>query len=71
MKIIASKDFTSNLGEFIKGDELKGLTYEQIVKLNEQGFIEPLQYKDLVLIKRELQELKKEENHNVWESRKN
>jgi len=65
MKIIASKDFTSNLGEFIKGDELKGLTYEQIVKLNEQGFIEPLQYKDLVLIKRELQELKKEENHNV------
>ena len=65
MKIIASKDFTSNLGEFIKGDELKGLTYEQIVKLNEQGFIEPLQYRDLVLIKRELQELKKEENHNV------
>lgn len=65
MKIIASKDFTSNLGEFIKGDELKDLTYEQIVKLNEQGFIEPLQYKDLVLIKRELQELKKEENHNV------
>ena len=65
MKIIVSKDFTSNLGEFIKGDELKGLTYEQIVKLNEQGFIEPLQYKDLVLIKRELQELKKEENHNV------
>lgn len=65
MKIIASKDFTSNLGEFIKGDELKDLTYKQIVKLNEQGFIEPLQYKDLVLIKRELEQLKKEESHNV------
>ena len=54
-KIIANKDFTSNLGEFIKGDELKNLTYMQIVKLNEKGFIEPLDYKDLVLIKRELE----------------
>jgi len=59
MKIIARKDFTSNLGNFIKGDELKGLTYNQIVKLNELGLIEPLSYKDLVLIKRELE--KKEE----------
>lgn len=59
MKIIASKDFTSNIGEFIKGDELKNLNYEQIVKLNEQGLIEPLTYKDLILIKRELE--KKEE----------
>lgn len=55
MKIIASKDFTSNIGNFIKGDELKNLTYEQIVKLNEQGLIEPLTYKDLVLLKRELE----------------
>lgn len=60
MKIIASKDFTSNLGEFIKGDEIKNLTYEQITKLNEQGFIEPLTYKDLVLIKRELEQSKEE-----------
>lgn len=59
MKIIVKKDFTSNKGKFIKGDELKDLTYEQIVKLNELGFIEPLSYKDLVLIKRELE--KKEE----------
>lgn len=55
MKIIASKDFTSNIGDFVKGDEIPNLTYEQIVKLNEQGFIEPLSYKDLVLIKRELE----------------
>ena len=58
MKIIAKKDFTSNKGRFIKGDEIKNLTYKQIVKLNELGLIEPLTYKDLVLIEREL---KKEE----------
>lgn len=61
MKIIAKIDFTSNLGEFIKGDEITNLTYEQIVKLNEKGFIEPLTYKDLVLIKRELENPKKED----------
>lgn len=55
MKIIAKKDFTSNIGDFIKGDELNNLTYEQIVKLNEEGLIEPLTYKDLVLIKRKLE----------------
>lgn len=54
MKIIAKKDFTSNKGKFIKGDEIKDLTYKQIVKLNELGLIEPLTYKDLVLIEREL-----------------
>ena len=55
MKIIVKKDFTSSFGDFIQGDEPKDLTYEQIVKLNEKGFIEPLSYKDLVLIKRELE----------------
>ena len=58
-KIIAKIDFTTNIGEYIVGDEITGLTYEQIVKLNEQGFIEPLTYKDLVLIKRELENNKK------------
>ena len=60
MKIIASKNFTTDKTEYIKGDEIKNLTYKQIVKLNEKGFIEPLSYEDLVLIKREL-ETKKEE----------
>ena len=55
MKIIAKIDFTSNKGSYIKGDEIKGLNYNQIIKLNEKGFIEPLSYKDLVLIKRELE----------------
>lgn len=59
MKIIAKKDFIANNEHYIKSDEIKGLTYNQIVKLNELGFIEPLDYKDLVLIKRELE--KKEE----------
>ena len=53
-KIIASQDFASNIGNYVKGDEITGLSYNQIVKLNEKGFIEPLEYKDLVLIKREL-----------------
>lgn len=64
-KIIAIKDFTANGKMYIAGDELKDLKYEQIVKLNEQGFIEPLEYKDLVLIERELKNpnkiIKKEE----------
>ena len=59
MKIIAKVDFSSNIGDYIAGDEIKGLSYEQIVKLNEKGFIEPLDYKDLVLIKRELNNPKK------------
>ena len=59
-KIIAKIDFTSNIGNYIKGDEIKNLTYKQIVKLNEKGFIEPLEYKDLVLIERELNKMKDE-----------
>ena len=61
MKIIAKKDFTTNIGSYIKGDEITGLNYNQIAKLNELGFIEPLTYRDLVLIKRELEKPKKEE----------
>ena len=61
MKIIAKIDFSTNKGNFIKGDEIKDLNYNQIVKLNEKGFIEPLSFKDLVLIKRELENSKKKE----------
>jgi len=57
-KIIASKDFTSNLGSFVKGEEITGLNYNQIVKLNEKGYIEPLEYKDLVQIEKELKNKK-------------
>ena len=61
IKIIAKKDFTSNIGNYVAGDEIKNLTYEQIVKLNEIGFIEPLEFKDLVQIEKELKQNKKEE----------
>ena len=62
-KIIAKIDFIANNKGYIKGDEIDGLNYNQIVKLNEKGFIEPLDFKDLVLIKRELEnkKIKKEE----------
>lgn len=62
-KLIARKDFTANGIDYIEGDEIKTNNYEAIVRLNEKGFIEPLTYKDLVLIKRELDnpKFKKEE----------
>ena len=59
-KVIAKIDFTANGETYVAGDELDELNYEQIVKLNEKGFIEPLEYKDLVLIKRELKKKKEE-----------
>ena len=60
-KIIASKDFTCNLGNFVSGDEINNLSYYQIVKLNELGYIQPLNYGDLVQIEKELNNKKKEE----------
>ena len=60
-KVIAKIDFIANGKQYIQGDEINNLNYNQIVKLNEKGFIEPLEYKDLVLIKRELEKPKKEE----------
>lgn len=59
-RIIASKNFKANETCYVKGDEVKNLTYNQIVKLNEKGFIEPLTYEDLVLIERELKKKKEE-----------
>lgn len=54
-KLIAIKDFIANGKSYLAGDEIKTANYEAIVKLNEKGLIEPLNYKDLVLIKRELE----------------
>lgn len=59
MKIIAKTNFIANGINYIQGDEIKNLTYEQIIKLNENGFIEPLDFKELVLIKRELEKEEK------------
>ena len=58
-KIIVKNDYFINKEFYEKGQEVKDLTYKEIVKLNEQGIIEPLSLKDLIQIKNELE--KKEE----------
>lgn len=67
IKIIAKKDFTRN-GEYVfVGDEVKTNDINEIVRLNEKGFIEPLTLKDIVQLKKELEnpkidfKIKKEE----------
>lgn len=54
-KVIASKDFVLNDIEYLKDEVVEVKTYEEVVKLNEFGLIKPLTYKELVLIKRELE----------------
>ena len=53
-KIVAKKNFTANGKFYIKGDEIDIKDINAIRKLNENGFIEPLTFEDLVLIEREL-----------------
>ena len=59
IKIIAKKDFTRNGEPIFAGDEVKVNTVEELVKLNEKGFIEPLTLKDIVQFKKELENPKK------------
>ena len=59
-KIIAKMDFIANGVKYLQGDEITGLTIEQIIKLNDQRLIEPLTYRDIVLIERELKQKKEE-----------
>ena len=67
IKIIAKKDFTRNGEPIFVGDDLKVNSVEELVKLNEKGFIEPLTLKDIVQFKKELEnpkddfKIKKEE----------
>lgn len=53
-KLIAKKDFIVDGIAFIKGDEVNIKDIYTIRKLNEKGFIEPLNFKELVIIEREL-----------------
>lgn len=53
-KLIAKKDFTIDGLAFIVGDEVNVKDMATIRKLNEKGFIEPLDFKELILIEREL-----------------
>ena len=53
-KLIAKKDFTLNGDTYIVGDEIIIDDISVIRKLNEKGFIEPLDFKELVIIEREI-----------------
>lgn len=62
MKIIAKQNFNINGVIFYnEGDEVKVETKEQLIKLNELGFIEPLSSKQIQNFgKEEIKEPKKE-----------
>jgi hypothetical protein len=59
-EIKAIKDFSLNGVPYVEGDIIKDLKIEEISRLNEKGFIEPLSYKELILIERELAKKKEE-----------
>lgn len=64
IKIIAKKDFTRKGEPIFSGDDVKVNSVEELVKLNEKGFIEPLSFKEIVQFKKELEnpeKIKKEE----------
>lgn len=65
-KIIARINFSTNDESYLKGEEIHDLKYEEIVKLNEKGYIEPLKYEELILIKRELEKPKNKEER-LWD----
>lgn len=54
MKIIARVNFILNETPYLIGEEVKVKNMNQVYKLNELGYINPLTYEDLVLIERQL-----------------
>lgn len=52
VKILASKNFIINNTRYLKGEEVKVDNIKQVHKLNELGYIEPLQYEELVKLER-------------------
>lgn len=59
-KLVAKIDFSINGKNYIVGDEIDIKDMNAIKKLNEKGFIEPLDYKDLVILEREITKEKTE-----------
>lgn len=53
-KLIAKKDFTINNCAYIMGEEVDVKDIATIRRLNEKGFIEPLNFKELVIVERQL-----------------
>lgn len=60
-KLIAKKDFTINNCAYIMGEEVDVKDIATIRKLNEKGFIEPLNFKELIIVERQLKNGYKEE----------
>lgn len=59
--IKAMINFSIGKKKYIAGEEIKIDDISLITKLNENGFIEPLTYEDLVLIEREIKNKKNNE----------
>lgn len=55
-QVKVKNDFTIGKNYYFKNDtlDLSKLKYEQIVKINEKGYIDPLTIKELLEIKKEL-----------------
>ena len=62
MKIIARINFIFNGTPYLKDEEVKVDNMEQVHKLNELGYIKPLQYEELVNIER----LLKDKEEQKW-----
>ena len=60
-KLIAKKDFSIDGKFFIKDEPVEIRNIDTIKKLNEKGFIYPLELKDLVILEREFKSNIKEE----------
>lgn len=60
-KLIAKKDFIVDGCTYIKGDEVNVKDIAVVRKLNEKGFIESLNFKELTILERELKKDAKEE----------
>lgn len=54
MKVIAKINFIFNDIKYLKGEEVKVANMQQVYKLNELGYIEPLKYEDIVLLERQI-----------------
>ena len=59
-EVIVKKDFILNDKSYIVGDKIDIKDINVITVLNEKGFIEPLDYKDLVILERKLKKEKEE-----------
>lgn len=68
-EIKALKDFSIDGKFYFKDDVITDLTIEQINRLNEKGYIEPLTFKELVTLEKEMKKPKKEVKDNGVDTR--